>query len=75
MTQLIKSDFRKFFKDKMFLVVCILAVGFAVITPLLYQLLLGGMGEVDPMVEDMVAGCTVSCHCGPGTLGIIFVRK
>ena len=26
-------------------------------------------------VEDMVAGCTVSCHCGPGTLGIIFVRK
>ncbi len=22
-----------------------------------------------------VAGCTVSCHCGPGTLGVIFVRK
>jgi fatty acid-binding protein DegV len=21
------------------------------------------------------AGCTVSCHCGPGTLGIIFVKK
>jgi DegV family protein with EDD domain len=21
------------------------------------------------------AGCTISCHCGPGTLGIIFVRK
>ena len=21
------------------------------------------------------AGCTVSCHCGPGTLGIIFARK
>jgi DegV family protein with EDD domain len=21
------------------------------------------------------AGCTVSCHCGPGTLGIIFVRN
>lgn len=21
------------------------------------------------------AGCTVSCHCGPGTLGIIFMRK
>lgn len=27
------------------------------------------------IVEDTVAGCTVSCHCGPGTLGIIFVRK
>ena len=26
-------------------------------------------------VEDAVAGCTVSCHCGPGTLGIIFLRK
>lgn len=22
-----------------------------------------------------IAGCTVSCHCGPDTLGIIFVRK
>ena len=21
------------------------------------------------------AGCTISCHCGPGTLGIIFARK
>jgi DegV family protein with EDD domain len=21
------------------------------------------------------AGCTISCHCGPGTLGIVFVRK
>jgi len=21
------------------------------------------------------AGCTVSCHCGPGTLGILFARK
>lgn len=26
-------------------------------------------------VYESVAGCTVSCHCGPGTLGIIFVRK
>lgn len=21
------------------------------------------------------AGCTVTCHCGPGTLGVLFVRK
>ena len=21
------------------------------------------------------AGCTVSCHCGPGTLGLLFVRQ
>jgi DegV family protein with EDD domain len=26
-------------------------------------------------VYETVAGCTVSCHCGPGTLGAIFVRK
>ena len=26
-------------------------------------------------VYNTVAGCTISCHCGPGTLGIIFVRK
>lgn len=26
-------------------------------------------------VYQTEAGCTVSCHCGPGTLGIIFVRK
>ena len=22
-----------------------------------------------------MAGCTVSCHCGPGTLGVLFVRE
>lgn len=26
-------------------------------------------------VYETKAGCTVSCHCGPGTLGILFVRK
>ena len=26
-------------------------------------------------VEETVAGCTVSCHCGPGTLGVLFIRK
>lgn len=24
---------------------------------------------------ESTAGCTVSCHCGPGTLGVLFVRK
>ncbi len=31
-------------------------------------------GKFDTVYEA-VAGCTISCHCGPGTLGIIFVRK
>lgn len=24
---------------------------------------------------ETTAGCTISCHCGPGTLGVLFVRK
>ncbi len=26
-------------------------------------------------VCEATAGCTISCHCGPGTLGLLFVRK
>ena len=26
-------------------------------------------------IYETTAGCTISCHCGPGTLGIVFVRK
>lgn len=26
-------------------------------------------------IVETTAGCTVSCHCGPSTLGILFVRK
>ena len=31
-------------------------------------------GQFDRIYET-TAGCTVSCHCGPGTLGVLFVRK
>ena len=31
-------------------------------------------GKFDHVYETQ-AGCTVSCHCGPGTLGVLFVRK
>ena len=31
----------------------------------------GAFGEV----IETNAGCTVSCHCGPHTLGILFIRK
>lgn len=31
-------------------------------------------GNFKEMVET-TAGCTISCHCGPGTLGVLFVRK
>ena len=26
-------------------------------------------------IYETTAGCTISCHCGPGTLGVLFVRK
>ena len=56
MTKLIRSDFKKFFQDKLFLVVGILAVVFAATTPLLYVAIVGTMGEMDPMTEEMLAG-------------------
>ena len=31
-------------------------------------------GCFDEIVENL-AGSTISCHCGPGTLGLVFVRK
>lgn len=27
------------------------------------------------VLEETVAGCTISCHCGPNTLGVLFIRK
>ena len=56
MTRLISSDFKKFFNDKLFLVVCILALVFAVITPFLYLIIFGMSEEIDPMTEQMLAG-------------------
>ena len=35
---------------------------------------IGTYGKFDTVIET-TAGCTVSCHCGPGTLGVLFVRK
>ncbi len=26
-------------------------------------------------VLETTAGCTICCHCGPDTLGILFMRK
>ena len=31
-------------------------------------------GQFDTVYET-TAGCAISCHCGPGTLGVLFVRK
>lgn len=55
MTRLIRSDYKKFFHDKLFLVVCILALVFALVTPFLYIVVFGAAGEMDPMTEEMLA--------------------
>jgi len=31
--------------------------------------------QPDLTVMESVAGCTISAHCGPGTLGVLFVRR
>lgn len=77
MTGLLKSDFKRFFQDKLFLVVCILGVVFAAITPLLYAVLVAMMGEMDPMTESMLGsfmtakGQFFSCFSFGNNLGLI----
>ena len=31
--------------------------------------------EAFETVYENTAGCTISCHCGPGTLGVLFMKK
>ncbi len=42
-----------------------------------YQAVMNAVKEYGSFetVYETDAGCTVSCHCGPGTLGLLFVRK
>lgn len=57
MTDLLKADFRRVFKDKLLLVMGILAVVFALITPLLYIVLLSATEmTADDMVTEMLSG-------------------
>ena len=34
----------------------------------------GAQGQFANIYET-IAGCTISCHCGPGTLGVLFLKK
>ncbi len=57
MRGLLKSDFRRVFKDKLLIVMGILAVVFAAITPLLYAVIFSGSGIVDDeMAMGMLSG-------------------
>ena len=57
MNGLLKSDFRRVFKDKLLIVMGILAVVFAAITPLLYAVIFSGNDIVDDeMAMGMLSG-------------------
>ena len=46
--------------------------------PVVVQQVRGKINELYPGFEEILettAGCTITSHCGPGTLGILFVRK
>ena len=42
-----------------------------------YSAVMEAVGQYGNFAQtyETLAGCTVSCHCGPGTLGVLFVRK
>lgn len=57
MMNLLRADFRRIRKDKLLLVMGILAVAFALITPLLYSILFSSTDVADdPMVSSMLSG-------------------
>ncbi len=55
MLNLLKVDFRRALKDKLFFAVCIIAVIFAIITPLLYVLMFSGVGGEMDETADILA--------------------
>lgn len=61
MSGLLKADFRRVFKDKLLIVMGILAVVFAAITPLLYAFLVSGTDDAD---SEMVMGMVSSYFSG-----------
>lgn len=56
MRNLIKADFKRVFKDKLLLVMGILAVVFAAITPLLYAVMFSALGAEDEMISSFITG-------------------
>ena len=55
MSGLLKADFRRVFKDKLLIVMGILAVVFAAITPVLYAIIFSGLGSADEMTMDILS--------------------
>lgn len=74
MRSLLKADFKRVLKDKLLLVLGILAVVFAAITPVLYAVLFSGMGmEDDPMLSMFISAKSqfFACFSIGNNLGLI----
>lgn len=74
MKSLLKADFKRVLKDKLLLVMGILAVVFAAITPVLYAVLFSGMGmEDDPMLSMFISAKAqfFGCFSMGNNLGLI----
>ena len=57
MINLLKADLRRVLKDRLLIVLGIIAVGFAIVTPLLYVVLFNGVGMADdPMISGLISG-------------------
>lgn len=62
MLKLLKVDFKRVLKDKLFLVMCILAVVFAAVTPLLYVAILGTLGVETGEMSEMLDALGMSIN-------------
>ena len=69
MRGLLKADFRRVMKDKLLIVMGILAVVFALITPLLYALIISGMGADEDLEVFGVAFTAKSMFFNSFSLG------
>ncbi len=56
MSSLLKADFRRIRKDKLLLIMGILAVAFAVVIPLIYAAIFRGLASLDEMTASMLSG-------------------
>ena len=72
MINLLKIDLKRVFKDKLFLIVCIIAVAFGMITPLLYKFLFGLLEVEEAMMMVLDAKSLFFRSFAPGdNLGLI----
>ena len=53
------------------------AAGLGMDDPQIIETVVARIRELQPFKEIFVtqASCTISCHCGPNTLGVLFLTK